>query len=182
VEIDRDKLLDLMDALGSALRRRTALCLVGGTPGIYFGQPARTTRVIDIWEPMSRFDAKDLTRACERTGVHYHAGGELGVDALTLRVLRPGTAAFPEKFEVREFERHARLTLLMPSIPTLLVANLAREMNEVDIDDFVFWMAEHRLKLNAIATAIEQLEQQDKETAKRNFVLARVVAIDGPGA
>lgn len=171
--------MDLVDALGGALRRHTVFCLAGCAPGILYGQPGRTTHVIEIWEPMSSFDRNDLARGCERTGVRCDVGDDLDPEAINLRILRPGMAAYPEQFEAHEIERYGRLTITMPPTPALVAATLTSVTNTTDVDDFVFWMGEHRLKLAAIEEAIDQLAPEQREKARENLLLARLVAIDG---
>lgn len=166
-------------ALGEALRRRTHLCLVGCTPGIFFGQPERTTDAIDVWEPQSTFDRTELARACERVGWLCDPTGEFGPGAVCLRILRPGATALPQSFELQKIETYRRLSLSMPRPPMLVAAALAGASAN-DIDDFVFWMGERRLKIGDIEQAVEQLEPGPlRDSARDNLILARLVATDG---
>ena len=179
VGFDRDRLEDTLMALGEALTQDSHLCPVGCVPGIFFGQPERTTQVIEVWEPLSSFEREDLERGCERAGLLCDPNGDVGSDAGFLRLLRPGLAAYPTSFELQEMETYRRLKLTTPTIPLLVAGALARA-SPLEIEAFVFWMGERRLKLREIEQAVEELAAGYREAAGENLVLARLVAIDGP--
>ena len=167
--------------LGEALRRPTSLCMVGCVPGIFLGQPARTTRSVDVWEPESSFDIDDLSHACARVGLRCSPTADLSPQGACLRFFAGDSVALPERIEVQELERSGSLTLTMPRSVSLAVAALAGSTS-TDIDDFVFWMTEHRLKLGEVERAIEALARPEQRCAERaNLVVAQLTAIDGPG-
>lgn len=162
-------------ALGAGLRRRTHLCIVGCTPGIFFGQPHRTTQSIDVWEPQSTFDRTDLARACERVGWRCSPADESDAGPPVLRFLGPDTLGLPASLELREIETYRRLKLSMPS-PAILVASALSRGQPTDVDDLVFWIGERRLDLASIEQAIEQLPAGElRDAAQLNKAFAELV-------
>ncbi|MEY4576914.1 MAG: hypothetical protein RL701_1617 [Pseudomonadota bacterium] len=173
--LDRNKLEEVFQKLGSALYEPATLCIFGSTPGILLGQPSRQTQDVDVWHAQSTYDAGDLSRACTLTGVLYDPKGEVQPDAVYLQIVRPGIVALPQGFETESIARYGKLTVVMPAPVVLSAAKLVRA-NENDLGDIVWWVRQRSISLQQLEQSIARLpNQRQQETALENLVFVRLV-------
>ncbi len=174
--IDRERVTRLFDALGTALKQDTTLCLIGSTPAIFLGQNARQTQDVDVWHPASIYDAGDLSQACVAAGLLFDPTGELSPDAVYLQIVRPGIVSLPAKLDPEMISTFGRLKLVMP-LPAIIAAAKLSRGSERDLEDVAWWISHRALGLEAVIFAIETLPRKsDRETASENAVLVRLVA------
>lgn len=177
--IDREQVARLFEALGTALRAPTTLCLIGSTPAIMLGQAGRQTQDIDVWHSASIYDAGDLAHACEVAGLVFDPMGEVSPDATYLQIVRPGIVSLPPALDVETISCFGRLTIIMPAPATIAAAKLTRG-SERDFEDVAWWIRERALSLQDVIDAINTLPGcSDRETASENIVLVRLVAGGG---
>ena len=93
--IDRDRLHDILSAIGKELRKPARLTLIGSAASIISGQGGRQTPDIDVWRPASDFDAEDFRNACEKAGILYDPKGQIGDEDEYIQIVRPGIVSLP---------------------------------------------------------------------------------------
>lgn len=176
--IDRDRLLQIFDALGQKLAKPTTICVIGSTPGIVSGQPDRQSLDIDVWRQRSTYDETEFRRACQELGLLFNPKGELDPDAIYVQIVQPGIVKLPQDFRLDLVGQYGTLTVVMPEPALLLAAKLARG-DPRDIEDAAWWVKERALDLNDITTAIDRLpDSSQREAARGNSVLVELVIAD----
>jgi len=140
------------------------------------GQEDRQTPDIDIWFPMSRFDAGDMRQAAEQAGLLYDPRGEIGAGDLYLQILRPGVTMYPLEFETLPLGTYGNLTVSMPA-PELMVATKLARATETDLEDVSWWVRNAGLSRAQIEEAIALIPQSaHREEAAANLVF---IELDG---
>lgn len=177
--IERRKLEEIFDRIGKALQRPATLCIFGSAPAILLGQPSRQTQDVDVWHPQSSYDAGDLSRACQATGVLFDPTEELDPHAIYLQIVRPGIVAMPPNFETETIGRYGNLTVVMPTPVVITAAKLVRG-SERDIGDIVWWARHRSISLKQMEQSISRLPSpRHQETARENLVFVRLVVAEG---
>jgi hypothetical protein len=173
--IDRERLMQILDALGRKLAKPTTICVIGSTPGIVSGQPDRQSADIDVWRPRSEYDETDLRRACRELGLLFDPKSELDPDAVYVQIVQPGMVRLPPDFEIEILGQYGSLTLAMPAPALLSAAKLVRAEPR-DIEDIAWWIKERALGLDEIRSAIGSLpDPSQRERAGENMVLVELV-------
>lgn len=178
---DRNRLLEIFDALGGALTKPTTVCLIGSSPGIASGQSDRQTPDIDVWRGQSSYDETALRKACEDVGILFDPRGEqLDPEAIYVQIIRKGLVNLPADFAVEVVGEFGNLRVVMPD-PSLLVAAKLVRGTPRDVEDAAWWMRERALRADDIREAIGALpDPVQRETASENVVLVELVGSDGP--
>jgi hypothetical protein len=177
-KLDAARIRDLFAQLGERLGRPATLCLIGSTPGIASGQPARQTADIDVWHDASDYDAGDLAQACEAVGLLFDPRGELDPDKSYLQIVRPGIVRLPDELRLETIDRFGKLTAMMPAPGALVAAKLVRG-SDTDLEDVVWWVRQRRLDVEEIERYIAELpDPRDRETAVDNLSLVQLLRSD----
>jgi hypothetical protein len=170
VIIDRTKIEEILSSIGKNLKSPASIIVVGSTASMLSGQDDRQTPDIDIWLPMSKFDATDLRHAVEQAGLKYDPRGEIASDDLYIQILRPGITMFPREFETQPLGTYGNLVVAMPP-PALMVATKLARANESDLEDVAWWIKNAALSRKDIEKAISDIPQEhNREEARANMV------------
>lgn len=173
--IDRQRLVEIFEALGAGLTKPTTICLIGSSPGIVSGQPDRQSLDIDVWRQRSSYDETEFRRVCSEVGLLFDPRGELAPDAVYIQIVRLGTVRMPESFDVEMLGQYGHLTVVMPEPALLSAAKLARGEPR-DVEDVVWWMKERALSIDEIQAATGKLpDTTQREKAAENMVLVEVI-------
>jgi hypothetical protein len=174
--IDRQRIETLFEEIGRLLQKPTTLCIFGSSPAILLGQQERQTQDVDVWHPMSSYDAGDLRQACTGAGALYDPTHEVDPDEIYIQIVRQGIVALPHDFEVEVVAHYGNLTVAMPA-PVVLSATKLVRSSESDIEDIVWWIKQRQLGFDDIALAVDTLPtHRIREVAKENLVLVRLIA------
>jgi hypothetical protein len=175
MSIDRNRLVEIFEALGRIFTKPTTLCLIGSSPGIVSGQPDRQSPDIDVWYQQSAYDETQFREACREVGVLFDPRDELDPNAIYFQIIRAGTVRLPPDFEPETLGQYGNLTIAMPPPALLSAAKLARG-NKYDVGDVVWWVKERALSMDEIRAAIGTLpDQSHREVASENVVLVELV-------
>ncbi|MXY32948.1 MAG: hypothetical protein F4186_01710 [Boseongicola sp. SB0676_bin_33] len=172
--IDRDRLQDILSAIGRALRNPARLTLIGSAASILSGQDGRHTPGIDVWRPASDFDAEDFRNACEKAGILHDPKGPIGDEDEYIQIVRPGIVSLPNGFRTTEIDRYGHLVVERPPVELIVASKLSRG-SETDLEDAAWWVANTGLSLRAVEKAISELPRKtDRETADENLVFLKL--------
>jgi hypothetical protein len=179
--IDRTKIEQILSVIGERLRRPSVIVIVGSTASMLSGQDDRQTPDIDIWFPMSVFDATDMKQAVEAAGLRYDPRGEIGAQDLYLQILRPGITMYPIEFETVPLGVYGNLTVKMPP-PALMVATKLARATETDLEDVAWWMKNAGVSRSDVEAAIQLIPQRvHREEATANLIFVDL-GTDGANA
>ena len=175
MNINREKLREILTRMGQALKRPTALCLIGSAPGILAGQMDRNTADIDVWRPMSKYTDDDLEAACAEAGLRFDPKGDVDDDDIYIQIVEPGIVALPENFEPYVAATFGNLDIVIPPASAIAASTLVRASPQ-DVEDIGWWMRHRALTVDEIAAAIRQISvPSDRETAMENLVYVRLL-------
>ncbi len=173
--IDRDRIVQIFDALGQKLAKATTICVIGSSPGIVSGQPDRQSADIDVWRQRSVYDETEFRRACQELGLLYDPKDELDPDAVYVQIVQPGIVKLPQDFKVEILGQYGKLTVAMPDPALLSAAKLVRG-DPRDIEDVAWWVKERALDLDEIRAAIGSLpDATQREAASEKIFLVELV-------
>ena len=168
--IDRGRIEEILTAIGGHLRRRSRIVVVGSTASMLSGQDDRQTPDIDVWFPMSDFDAGDMRQAVEAAGLRYDPRGEIAASDIYLQLLRPGITMYPLEFETQFLGVYGNLTVAMPPAALMVATKLARA-TESDLADVAWWMKNASIERTDVVRAIDLIPQSsNREEATANLV------------
>ncbi|MCW3783022.1 DUF6036 family nucleotidyltransferase [Defluviimonas salinarum] len=172
--IDREKLHEVLAAIGRALEHPARITIVGSGAGMLSGQDDRQTPDIDVWYPTSDFDISDLRNACLEAGLLFDPKGHVEADQMYLQIMRPGITMLPKQFETEVYGRFGNLTVTLPP-PELIIATKLARASVSDLEDTSWWVANSDVTLERIAAAIGKIPQaENRETATENLVLVEI--------
>lgn len=179
--IDRTKIEQILSVIGGRLQRPSIMVVVGSTASMLSGQEDRQTPDIDVWFPMSDFDAVDMKQAVEAAGLHYDPRGEIGGQDLYLQILRPGITMYPVEFETTTLGVFGNLTVKMPPAALMVATKLARA-TETDLEDVSWWMKNAGIDRSEVEAAIQRIPQRrHREEAAANLIFVDIGS-DGANA
>ena len=72
--LDGSQWLGLLERLASHLGKEgepVRLCLIGSFTCLFGGMESRTSRDLDVWQPLSDYDRLELQQAAEAVGLLY---------------------------------------------------------------------------------------------------------------
>ena len=177
MEIDNTELENILGRLGDALKKPASLLLIGSSVGIHMGQPGRFTSDIDVWLDGSDFDRADLARACGEVGISFDPKGYENPEGAYLQIVGKGVVDIGSYETECRMLRTGNLTVSAPPVENIAASKLLRA-SEKDIEDIVFLLAATATPLDAVARAIETLDEKHRETARENLVLVGLLVED----
>ena len=178
MSIDRNRLIQIFEALGQKFTKPTTVCLIGSSPGIVSGQPDRQSPDIDVWRQESSYDETEFRKACQDLDVLFDPRGELDPDAIYVQIVRPGIVKLPAGFGVEVLGQYGSLTVVMPEPALLSAAKLVRG-HPRDVEDVAWWVKERALSLDEIRAAVGSLpDSSHREAAGENIVLVELIVAD----
>ena len=91
--LDGSQWLDLLERLASKLNKEgppVQLCLIGSAACLFGGMESRTSRDLDVWQPVSEYDRQELRQAAEAVGLLYDPKSALEPDRPYLQIVEQG--------------------------------------------------------------------------------------------
>jgi len=180
-EIDRKKLIGLLERMDLEARHEQRLCVIGAAALILLGRPARQTEDIDVWRPGSRLNDADLRRAAEQAGLTYDPKDDAPkgpyiqiVNPGIVNLPRPKNDVWPTGEESRVLWQGRRVTVVCPPPAILVAAKLVRA-SDVDLDDLMYLVGVVGVTKTQIEHAIGSFPAREQDTARENLDLLKVM-------
>lgn len=180
-EIDRMKLIELLERMDRDARHQQRICLIGAAAIILLGRPARQTEDIDVWRQGSRLSEADLRRTAEQAGLIYDPKDDAPKGPY-IQIVNPGIVNLPQpKNDVwptgeksRALWQGRKLTVICPP-PSILAASKLVRASEVDLDDLTFLVGTIGVTKPQIERAIRCFPAQEQVDARENLDLLKVI-------
>lgn len=149
------------------------LCLIGSAACIFAGMELRTTEDLDIWQPSSDFDLRELRDASEKAGLFFNPTGVLEPDQPYLQLVEEGIVQVGEFIPVRMF-KIGRLIISRPPIENIIASKLTRA-DAKDIEDIQFLHQHFQPDLNRIKAVLATFPDAKREVAEENLVYLEIL-------
>ncbi len=163
--------LDLLERLASRLGKEgppVRLCLIGSAACLFGGMESRTSRDLDVWQPVSDYDRQELREAAEAVGLLYNPRSALEPDRPYLQIVEEGVVEIGS-FEPVRVERMGRLHLIRPPIENLIASKLIRG-DARDIADVLFLQHQYHPDPGRIRAIIAGFSAFNQQRAGENLV------------
>lgn len=163
---------DLASALGDA-GSPIRLCLIGSAACLFGGMEGRTSADLDIWQPASDFDRRELKLAAEKIGLLFDPKQALDPQRPYLQLVEPGLTQLGI-FQPELIYRIGRLQLFRPPVENLIAAKLIRA-DPKDLGDIRFLVSRHRPDLQRVREIVAEFPALARNQATENLVYLEVL-------
>jgi len=169
--LDGSQWLNLLERLASHLGKEgppVRLCLIGSAACLFGGMESRTSRDLDVWQPLSAYDRQELREAAEAVGLLYNPRSALEPDRPYLQIVEAGVVE-TGPFEPVRVDRMGRLHLFRPPMENLIASKLIHG-DARDIADVLFLQHQYHPDPGRIREIIAGFSASHRQRAEENLV------------
>lgn len=169
--LDGPQWLELLERLASHLSKEgppVRLCLIGSSACLFGGMESRTSRDLDVWQPVSDYDRQELRQAAEAVGLLYNPKTALEPNRPYLQIVEQGVVEIGD-FEPVRVDRIGRLHLVRPPMENLIASKLIRG-DARDVADILFLQHQYHPDPERIRSIIAAFSPSNRQRAEENLV------------
>lgn len=164
-----------LSEIGTKLKLTTVLTVIGSVPNIMNGQTGRTSIDLDVWRKSSKFDAQDLRRAVEASGLLFNPTEELEPNTPYVQIVDQGIVQVGKFNKLEKLLTQGKLTIACPPVENLIASKLVRS-DERDLEDIAYLLGRFKPSTGKVKEIVSSFPPSIQVLTKENLVYLEVLS------